>query len=182
MTVIQNNINQERVQALREQFLAVIWISFRRMVQQLQCYSLTHPQFVTLFSLVAHGKPATMRQLTEVALQDAPTMTGIVNRLVKMKLVQRTRREDDRRIVWVEATPKAITLVNDIQQDLQNNDLQGFGSLSNEQILKMEEILDHLLTVYLQNLHPHQADINIAKKNLYNFANNPINFIQNQTE
>lgn len=179
---------QARVVALREQFLTLSWLAFRQMVQRVQVHGITHPQFITLASLTAYGQPATMRQLSEVTMQDGPTMTGIVDRLVKMKLARRTRREEDRRIVWVEATPAAITLIEEIRLDLDQNDSQGFHRLTDEQLTRMEEILEYSLRLYLQNIHQlGPAELAAQREKLRIFAGNPLAFIEemehvNETE
>jgi DNA-binding MarR family transcriptional regulator len=170
---------RERSKALHEQFLTLVWIAFRRMVQRLQGYGLTHPQFITLAALVRHSKPASMGQLTAVTLQDAPTMTGIVNRLVKMGLVRRARSEDDRRIVWVESTPEGMALVEVIEQDMEQDDLNGFCSMTDEEITKIEEALDRVLTLQFEAIHPSDIpDIETARHWFIDFAHDPIGFVK----
>ena len=77
---------EERIKTLKNAFHALMWIAMRQFSQRLQSFGLTHPQFITLASLTAHEQACTMRDLTNVTFQDPPTMTGIVDRLVKIKL------------------------------------------------------------------------------------------------
>jgi len=177
---IQNQTIEERARCLFEQFMLLIWFAFRNLTQRLQRYGLTHPQFITLASLVQHGQPANMRQLANVALQDAPTLTGIVNRLVKMGLVRRTRSEDDRRVVLVEATDDGIDLIGTIHRNLQSERSLGFGRFTTEEHLgKLEAFLDELLAIQIEaNDNFPAKDINTAKGWLKKFSEDPLEFVK----
>ncbi len=171
---------QQRAQCLFEQFMLLIWFAFRNLTQKLQKYCLTHPQFITLVSLVQHGQPASMRQLATVALQDAPTLTGIVNRLVKMDVVRRTRSRDDRRVVLVEATPKGAELIRSIQHNFRRERSFGFAEFnSEEQLLKLEQFLNHVLAIQVEvNENFPVKDVAVAKEWLAEFAGDPLEFIK----
>ncbi len=170
---------RDRIKALRELFLTMLWMGHRQMAQRLQTYNLTHPQFITLASLVAHGQPVSMRELTEVTFHDAPTMTRIVDRLVKMGLVSRSRRKEDRRVVWVDATSTGQTLIEAIKRDFDREDALGFSLMSAEDLTKMEELLDHILAAYLKYKGEKSgADIEYVKQKLRGFANDPIGFLK----
>lgn len=177
---VENSSIEQRAQCLFEQFTLLIWFAFRNLTQKLQKYGLTHPQFITLASLVQHNKPANMRQLATVALQDAPTLTGIVNRLVKMGLVHRTRSHDDRRVVLVEATPEGIELINTIHHNFQAERLLGFGRFkSEEQLIKLEAFLDDVLAVQVEaNENFPVKDVVVAKGWLQEFAEDPLEFVK----
>jgi len=47
-------------------------------------------------------------------VQGVPAITGLIDRLEKQELVQRERCSNDRRIVYVELTKKAIKLLRQI--------------------------------------------------------------------
>ena len=155
----------------------------RRMVQRMQTYDLTHPQFVTLASLVAHKVPVSMGELTEVTLQDAPTMTRIVDRLVNMALVYRTRNEQDRRLVLVGPTQAGQTLIETIQHDLDQEDAFGFCAMDDEALTKLEDFLDHILAAYLKKTYQNDAiDLESVKQELRNFVLDPITFIRTRKQ
>ncbi|RME46859.1 MAG: MarR family transcriptional regulator [Caldilineae bacterium] len=168
---------RERIKILHEQIFTLIWFAFRRLAQRLQSYGLTQPQFVTLAALVRHGSPATMRQLTQVTFQDPPTMTGIVNRLVKAGLVDRTRSEEDRRVVWVNATPDGVALLKTIVQHLEQEDPYQFHTMSDDEIIRMEEFLDYILTRYISQIFRQETRLEVAKEQLRGFARDPIGFV-----
>ncbi len=183
MSVPDPDNKSERIKLLHERIFTLFWFAFRRLAQRLQKYGITHPQFITLISLVTHGQPATMRQLTQVTLQDPPTMTGIVNRLVKMGLLRRTRSEEDRRVVWVEATPKGIELINAVQQNLNREDPYGFHDVSDTELAKVEDFLDYILVRYMKEIHQQEIpDLATARKNLHAFAGDPLGFVKSSME
>jgi DNA-binding MarR family transcriptional regulator len=74
-----------------------------------QCkFSLTHDltegQMALLFFLGENG-PANMRELARMGQVAMSTMTEIVDRMVKLKLVSREQDKKDRRSIRVRATP-----------------------------------------------------------------------------
>jgi DNA-binding MarR family transcriptional regulator len=85
--------------------LRVTWLEQRRFAQDLAAFDLTPPQFFVLRSIISHDEHPTMSALAYDTLQHCATVTGIVDRLVRMGLVQRQRDSQDRRQILVELTP-----------------------------------------------------------------------------
>lgn len=77
------------------------WLQRRQFAQSLAGCGLTIPQFYTLVTIHRCEKGCTMGMLAEETHQCSATMTGIIDRLLKMGLVERTRDESDRRLVMV---------------------------------------------------------------------------------
>lgn len=73
---------------------------------------LSRQELIALRLLGFHGR-RTMRTLAEEAGVAAATMTGIVDKLVARGLVERHRREDDRRVVEVTLTPQGEVVFTD---------------------------------------------------------------------
>ena len=168
---------EERIKAIHDAFIALMWISRRQFIQRLQSFGLTHPQFITLAALAAHKQPCTMSDLITVTLQDAPTMTGIIDRLVKMSLAQRTRSEVDRRVVLVEALPVAIELVNQIETQTLNDAQCSFAAMSDEDLGHYEELLRHILQVHVGSYtSPQEADLDAEINRLRLFKSDPIRY------
>ena len=174
----QQAARQHRTQELRELFLTLMWMGHRQMVRRLQDYNLTHPQFISLACLVAHRQPASMTELTDVTFQDAPSMTRIVDRLVRMGWVRRTRAKSDRRVVLVEATQEGRSLIETIRDDLdQMNDL-GFSTLSDAELTRIEELFDYVLAMCLQQYSQDRLDLTQIKQEFRGFAHDPIQFLK----
>lgn len=151
----------------------------RQFSQRLQQYNLTQPQFITLASLAAHKQACTMRDLTGVTFQDPPTMTGIVDRLVRMELVKRTRSETDRRVVLVQITPTGQELIQKIDNDFMQNDFGCYADLSNDELETFEKFIWLQLRILVGRYRDIQAtDLDTEMDNLQRFMSDPIHYIR----
>ncbi len=112
---MENQELQEQLASIEQLILHVGWLEQRRLAQDLDRFGLTPPQFFVLRSILSHGENPTMSTLAYDTLQHCATMTGIVDRLVKMGLVTRKRSAQDRRQVLVELTPTGRDLLNKIR-------------------------------------------------------------------
>jgi MarR family transcriptional regulator, organic hydroperoxide resistance regulator len=80
------------------------WLERRHFAQELSPRGLTIPQFFTMVTIHRCEAGCTMGMLAGETHQCSATMTGIIDRLLRMKLVERTRDEHDRRLVMVTLT------------------------------------------------------------------------------
>jgi DNA-binding MarR family transcriptional regulator len=174
---------EERIKALDEAFISLMWMVKQQISQRLQRFGLTHPQFIVLASLTGHQQPCTMSDLTNVTFQDPPTMTGIIDRLVKMKLVQRTRSDTDRRVVLAEVTPKGMALVRSIEEERLNDAKSGYAAFSDEDLTALEDLLRYILRMHLSRYKPLQdADLDAEIEKLRIFKNDPIRYAKLESE
>jgi DNA-binding MarR family transcriptional regulator len=154
-----------------------MWIAHRQFSQRLQQYGLTFPQFIALVSLTAHKQACTMRDLTKVVFQDPPTMTGIIDRLVKMSLVKRSRSEEDRRVVLVHATPAGAALVDEIKLDSMHQDLAGYSEFTTDQLDAYAQLLRLQLRAHIGRYKAlHNEDLDAEIEHLRRFMRDPIHF------
>ena len=166
---------KERINMLRNTFRALIWITTRHFSQQLQQFGLTFPQFITLAALAAHKQACTMSDLTHVTFQDPPTLTGIINRLVKMGLVARTRSETDRRIVLVQATESGVNLIDKIHDYTMNLEYSCYANLSDEELDVFEQLLHYLLRSHIRRYKDlPDTEMEAVIEELQMFINDPI--------
>jgi DNA-binding MarR family transcriptional regulator len=168
---------EERIKTIKSAFHSLMWIATRHFSQYLQSYKLTYPQFIALASLAAHKQACTMSDLTGVTFQDAPTMTGIIDRLVKMKFVQRNRSETDRRVVLVQATPAGAALVEQIEAAKMRDDLMGYAALTDDDLAALEELLRYILRMHVGRCMPAAgapADLDAEIEKLQRFMEDPI--------
>lgn len=105
--------------------------------------NLTFPQALVLNALLEEA-PVPISTLAEKTGSANSTISGIVDRLEKLELVQRERGSADRRVIYVNLTPKCCRL-----RDNAGSNVRGyFAELMNN--LEMEEqqrILEALLTL-----------------------------------
>ncbi len=75
---------------------------------------ITQSQFLLLLSIHARGACAMSTLAAHMKVQ-LPTMSGMVNRLVKAQYVKRIAHAHDRRQVMIELTPKGRAFLKDFQ-------------------------------------------------------------------
>ena len=173
---------EEQIKTIKDIFVSLMWIAARQFSHRLQAFGLTHPQFIVLASLAAHEQACIMRDLTNVTFQDPPTMTGIIDRLVRMKLVQRTRSESDRRVVLVEATSAGIELVKRIREESMQEDMKGYTAFSDDALSTLEQALRHLLRMHVGQYASLQgAELDAEIEKLQDFRNDPIRYMKDAT-
>lgn len=129
-------------------FMELAWYERRRFTHDLGELGLTMPQFVTLSVLHASGGSWSMGALAEMVDQCSATMTGIVDRLVRLGLVERRRSEADRRSVLVGLTPAGEALLRRAWEQRQERMRQILAHFVPED----RKAIIHLLQKYLQVL------------------------------
>lgn len=71
-----------------------------------QNFSVTLPQFDVLAELERAGAPMTMSQLSKELMVSNGNVTGVIDRLEKTGFARRVRAEHDRRIQYIDLTPR----------------------------------------------------------------------------
>ena len=69
-------------------------------------FEVTLPQFDVLSELEHAAEPLTMSELSRELMVSNGNITGVIDRLVTMDLVQRERPEHDRRVQFIQLTKK----------------------------------------------------------------------------
>ena len=126
----------------------LIWLGSKRFAQQLAAYGLTPPQYFTLFSLWHQEAACPMHALAEATYQDAATVSGVVNRLLKLGYVSRQRGQDDRRKVYVTLTQAGRRVVKDVGVGRHENWQQSFAGLSQTELDEMLRMLETIMQVW----------------------------------
>lgn len=111
--------------------------ALRRIIRATDIYSrrlrvthdLTAPQLICLLAIVEDG-PLTTTLIAQRVHLSPSTVVGILDRLESKGLVDRTRSEQDRRVVHLTATPRARSLARNAPSPLQANLAMALTSLS----------------------------------------------------
>lgn len=141
----QQEVSQQ-FSTVEQLILRVGWLEQRRFAQDLADFGLTPPQFFVLRSILTRGKNPTMSALADDTLQHCATITGIVDRLVRMGLVTRHRAAHDRRQVLVELTSAGREVLEKVRQGREARLRSALARLSAQDAME----LLRLLTVYLE--------------------------------
>lgn len=112
------------------------------------CDDLTYDQHYMLRYISRKGS-CTSTELAEVFDVKKSAITAIITRLVEKGLIERTRDENDRRVVYLALTEKAKELFNDTEErihKLVGSFIQKFEENEITQFIKTYEKLDKILT------------------------------------
>jgi DNA-binding MarR family transcriptional regulator len=164
----------ERLKRISGIFMLLMWIAKRRFFQLLQPFGLTMPQFMSLAALSMQQEPYTMSDLTNVTLHEPATMTGIVDRLVKMGLVERSRSKTDRRVVLVKISPSGMGLLQQIHEELINDSLIAYQILSDEELTEIEHVFSNVLNQVRRFLSVEGLDLDAGIADLEAFMCNSL--------
>ena len=107
---------QAEVETFETILMRLGWLEQKRLAHELSAYGLTVPQFLVLLYLWHASTSSPMGELAERMYQSSATMTGIVERLVRMGLVTRLEDPHDRRVVRVSLTDKGKALLQRVRQ------------------------------------------------------------------
>lgn len=105
-------------------------------------YGLTSSQYNVLRILRGEGKPLPSLEIADRMIQVVPAITGLIDRLENQQLVKRRRCEDDRRVVYVEITSKAMAILNKLDKPLSELHKELMGHLSKSELTELVRLLE----------------------------------------
>jgi MarR family transcriptional regulator, 2-MHQ and catechol-resistance regulon repressor len=105
-------------------------------------YGLTPSQYNVLRILRGAGKPLPSLEVADQMIQVVPAITGLIDRLEKQGLVERRRCDQDRRVVYVEITPQAAGLLEQMDQPLADLHRQLLGHMSRKALTDLSRLLE----------------------------------------
>lgn len=105
-------------------------------------YGLTDSQYNVLRILRGEGRPMQCQEIVERMLQVVPALTGLVDRLQAQGYVKRERSTEDRRVVYVAVTKKAVALLKKIDQPLDELQQRLIGHLSQAELKQLTRLLE----------------------------------------
>jgi MarR family transcriptional regulator, 2-MHQ and catechol-resistance regulon repressor len=119
------------------------WIN-NRLGRLFREYGLTSSQYNVLRILRGEGKPLPSLEIADRMIQVVPAITGLIDRLEQQQLVVRRRCTDDRRVVYVEITAKALGVLNKLDEPL--NHLHGdlIGHIKRPSLKALSRLLEEV--------------------------------------
>lgn len=103
-------------------------------------YDLTMPQFNILRILRGAGDVLSVNTVKERMIEKSPNTTRLMDKLIEKGFMERVRCEKDRRVVYVNITPKGLELLQTLDLDFEES-LLFSSNLTDEE----SEILSNLL-------------------------------------
>ena len=105
-------------------------------------FGLTPSQYNVLRILRGEGKPLPCLEIGERMIQVVPAMTGLIDRLEKQELVTRERCTEDRRVVYIAITPKALDLLSKMDESVMSLHQQLIGHLKRTELKELSRLLE----------------------------------------
>ena len=112
---------------------------FGRLFRQ---YGLTSSQYNVLRILRGEGKPMPCLEIGSRMIQVVPAMTGLIDRLEKLEFVRRERCTEDRRVVYIELTDKAATLLDQMDEPVVELEKSLIGHLTRKELKELSRLLE----------------------------------------
>jgi DNA-binding MarR family transcriptional regulator len=115
---------------------------FIRAERLLREHALTGLQYNVLRILRGEGKPMPMLEIASRMVQAVPGITGLIDRLEAAQLVRRDRSTEDRRVILVSITDKALAVLAALDEPLLELEKKLLSCLSTEEQRELIRVLE----------------------------------------
>lgn len=105
-------------------------------------YKLTGSQYNVLRILRGEGRAMPSLEIAERLIHVVPAITGLIDRLEKQALVVRRRCEEDRRVVYVDITKKALKILKKTDEPLADLQQRLLGHMSRTELKTLSRLLE----------------------------------------
>ena len=116
-------------------------IRFTRLFRE---YGLTPSQYNVLRILRGEGKPLPILEIAERTITVTPGITGLIDRLEAAGMVSRERCEQDRRVIYVAISPKALKILSELDEPVQALHKRLAGHLTQTELCELSRLLEKL--------------------------------------
>ncbi|MBD3673562.1 MAG: MarR family transcriptional regulator [Planctomycetaceae bacterium] len=112
---------------------------FGRLFRQ---HGLTMSQYNILRILRGAGEPLPSLAIGNRMIQVVPAITGLIDRLEKRELVERSRCTKDRRVVYVSITDAGLEILDKLDEPVSELHKKLAGHLSDEELRQLSRLLE----------------------------------------
>jgi DNA-binding MarR family transcriptional regulator len=105
-------------------------------------YGLTPSQYNILRILRGEGRPLPILEIASRTITVVPGITGLVDRLERAGMVRRERCPEDRRVIYVATTARALDLLTRLDEPLRQLHRQIVGHLSAAELQQLSQLLE----------------------------------------
>jgi DNA-binding MarR family transcriptional regulator len=105
-------------------------------------FGITPSQYNVLRILRGEARPLQCAEITERMVQVVPAMTGLLDRLENQGLIVRTRSTEDRRVIFVEPTAKALDLLKRLDHPVLHLNEKLLGKLTKSELKELSRLLE----------------------------------------
>jgi len=114
-------------------------IRFSRLFRQ---FGLTPQQYNVLRILRGEGQALPILEIASRMITVVPGITGLVDRLQLAGLVERKRCDQDRRVIYVAITPRALEILAEIDAPLEKLHRQTLGHMAPDELTTLSRLLE----------------------------------------
>lgn len=112
-----------------------------------QDFDLSLPQFNILRILRGANQSLNVNTVKDRMLEKSPNTTRLMDKLIEKGLIERTRCENDRRVVFVQIAQKGLDLLAEIDVHMEGSSLMPRG-LNDDEANQLSDLLDKLRSQY----------------------------------
>ena len=123
----------------------LFWQGHRQGADTMERLGMTMPQAMVLLGLETNGGQCTMSELVQATQQSPGTLTGIVDRLIAARFVERDRDAADRRVVWVRLTDTGHAKITTINTERERDITQMTETFNDAEIAQFTVLMGRLL-------------------------------------
>jgi DNA-binding MarR family transcriptional regulator len=116
-----------------------IQIRFARLFRE---HGLTLSQYNVLRILRGEGEPLPCLEIAQRMVAVVPGITGLIDRLEAVGLVGRSRSCEDRRVIYVTITDKALDLLSRLDKPVDDLHKQLLGHLTHDELKELVRLLE----------------------------------------
>src|SRR5262245_19837508 len=146
-TTLQRELKKKRPFDLPEQeaMLNILRTADRlqiRFARLFRKFGLTPQQYNILRILRGEGRPLPILEMAARMLTVVPRITGLIDRLESASLVERKRCDQDRRVTYVAIAPRALEILAEIDDPLEELHKQTLGHMTKEELTSLSRLLE----------------------------------------
>jgi len=142
------------MQITRDLAITGVMQSLRRIFKAIQDYSqevynkfeITGPQLWAL-KTISQNENLYLSELGKRMYLHPSTITGLIDRLEKKGYVERSRDQKDRRVIYVQLTPKGKRIVKKAPNPIQGKMIYGLGRLRREELNSIYDSVSKLVEI-----------------------------------
>jgi len=137
---INSSFQNQKIKALLNLKYTASWLDHIG-AEMLKPYNISEQQYNILRILRGAAKEITVTEVKERMIQKSPNTTRLMDKLCEKKLIDRSRCESDRRVVFVKINKKGLNLLERINM----SDFDAYiNRLTEEEAKILNQLLDKL--------------------------------------
>ena len=121
MPVRESSLLRQEAEKLADMFTVLQRRFVLNLSKELTRGNVSFPQYLLLGFLSQQPEPLTMSEVAQRMRHTTAAATGLVDRLERLGYAKRQTGQTDRRVVFVNITPKGLALVGCVREDMVSN-------------------------------------------------------------